>query len=162
MSHHPSILRCLALLVGALFSAPIAAQAQTGAESGTLACDVSVGVGYVVVQKQTMTCIFTPSGAAPVERYTGTITQFGLDIGIVQESHLVWGVVAATSGAASGALAGTYVGIGANASFGGGAGANVLVGGTGRAFSLQPISVQGQTGINLAGGVTGVTLVYVP
>ena len=42
-------------------------------------------------------------------------------------------------------------GVGANASVGAGAGANILVGGSGNAFSLQPISVEGQIGINIAG-----------
>jgi hypothetical protein len=75
---------------------------------------------------------------------------------------LLWGVIAVARGLPAGALAGTYAGVGANASFGVGAGANILVGGTGRAFSLQPLSVQGQTGVNIAGGITTVTLVDAP
>ena len=62
------------------------------------------------------------------------------------EGHLVWGVIAATSGVPAAALAGKYAGVGANASIGAGAGANILVGGSGNAFSLQPISVEGQIG----------------
>ena len=50
---------------------------------------------------------------------------------------------------------------GAQATAGAGLGANALVGGTGRAFSLQPLSVSGQTGLNIAGGVTTVTLTSV-
>ena len=80
----------------------------------------------------------------------------------VKEGHLVWGVVTAASGVPKGALAGTYAGVGANASLGVGAGANVLVGGSDKAFSLQPVSVEGQQGINIAGGVTTVTLVAAP
>jgi hypothetical protein len=57
-----------------------------------------------------------------------------------------------------GALAGTYAGAGAEATAGVGLGANVLVGGSGKAFSLQPISVEGQVGVNIAAGVTRVTL----
>ena len=124
---------------------------------GTLACDVSKGIGMFVVEKQKLTCSFKPkSGNA--ESYTGSIDEYGIAIGEVASGHLIWGVVAATSGLAAGALAGTYAGIGANASVGPGAGANILVGGTGKAFSLQPISVEGQEGINFAGGVTTVTL----
>ena len=41
---------------------------------------------------------------------------------------------------------------------GAGAGANVLVGGSNRTVSLQPVSVQGQTGLNLAAGVAELTL----
>jgi hypothetical protein len=71
---------------------------------------------------------------------------------------LIWGVIAPASGVPHGALAGTYTGVGAQATAGAGLGANVLVGGTGRAFSLQPVSVEGQTGLNIAGGVTTLTL----
>jgi Protein of unknown function (DUF992) len=98
----------------------------------------------------------------PVDDYTGTIDQFGVELGGVTAGHLIWGVIAASKGLPAGALAGSYAGVGANASFGVGAGANILVGGTGRAFSLQPLSVQGQTGVNIAGGVTTVTLVDAP
>ncbi len=75
----------------------------------------------------------------------------------MQKGHLIWGVLAA-SRVPKGSLAGSYGGVGANASLGVGAGANVLVGGTNKSISLQPISVQGQQGINIAGGVTTVTL----
>ena len=34
-----------------------------------------------------------------------------------------------------------------------GLGANVLVGGSNRAVALQPVSVQGQVGLNIAAGV---------
>jgi hypothetical protein len=55
-------------------------------------------------------------------------------------------------------LRGTYVGASGNASFGLGLGANVLVGGSHRTISLQPLSVEGQVGINLALGVARLTL----
>ena len=55
-------------------------------------------------------------------------------------------------------MAGTYAGLTANASIGVGGGANVLIGGTGRSFVLQPLSLEGQVGINVAGGVTTMTL----
>ena len=71
-------------------------------------------------------------------------------------------MIAPATGLPHGALSGTYTGVGAQASAGAGVGANVLVGGTGRAFSLQPVSVQGQTGLNIAGGVTTVTLLLPP
>ena len=50
---------------------------------------------------------------------------------------------------------------GAEATAGAGLGANLLVGGTGRSFSLQPLSVQGQTGLNFAAGVTTLTLISI-
>ena len=92
----------------------------------------------------------------------GTLDQFGVALGEVASGHLIWGGIAATGAVSSGALAGTYSGVGANASVGPGAGANILVGGASKSFSLQPISVEGQEGINIAGGVTTVTLSSAP
>lgn len=149
---------CFAIIVALI---PLDAGADNSAQVGTLSCDVSQGIGMFVVQKQTLSCVFKDTQGA-TQNYTGSIDQFGVALGAVEQGHLIWGVIASSSGVPAGALAGTYAGVGANASFGAGAGANVLVGGTGRAFSLQPISVQGQVGVNIAGGVTTVTLKAAP
>jgi Protein of unknown function (DUF992) len=148
-----------AAALGALVTST--APAQTNVQVGTLTCDVSAGVGMILTQKQTMTCTFTPDTGGPPDSYTGRIDQFGIALGAVKEGVLVWGVIAPASGVPHGALAGTYTGVGAQATAGAGVGANVLVGGTGRAFSLQPVSLQGQTGLNVAAGVTTVTLTSV-
>jgi hypothetical protein len=111
-----------------------------------------------VSEKQRLSCIFKQDGRKRVEKYGGSIDQFGVALGEVTGGRLIWDVMAATKGHPAGALAGSYSGVGANASIGVGAGANVLVGGTGRAFSLQPVSVQGETGVNFAGGITTFTL----
>ena len=148
-----------ALAMGALASPALA---QPAAQVGTLPCDVSAGVGMILMQKQTMTCLFAPANGGPPEPYLGRIDEFGVALGAVNQGHLVWGVIAPSSGVPRGALSGTYGGIGAQATPGVGLGANVLVGGTGRAYSLQPISVEGQTGLNIAGGVTTVTLLPPP
>jgi Protein of unknown function (DUF992) len=55
-------------------------------------------------------------------------------------------------------LSGTYVGASAEASVAAGLGANVLVGGSNRAVALQPLSVQGQVGLNIAAGVGSLEL----
>jgi hypothetical protein len=141
---------------------PPEASSQDSTQIGTLSCDVSRGIGMFVVEKQTLSCTFKNGKSGTSDNYIGTIDQYGVALGEVAEGHLVWGVIAATSGVQAGALAGTYAGVGANASIGAGAGANVLVGGGGKAFSLQPISVEGQRGINIAGGVTTVTLKPAP
>jgi hypothetical protein len=57
-----------------------------------------------------------------------------------------------------GALAGSYVGATAAATVGAGVGANVLVGGSNKQISLQPVSVEGSVGLNVAGGVAEVEL----
>jgi Protein of unknown function (DUF992) len=150
----------VALTLTALSVSPAAA--QSSAQVGTLACDVSAGVGMILTQKQTMTCLFTPTNGGPPEPYLGRIDEFGVALGAVNQGRLVWGVVAPATGLSPGALSGTYTGVGAQATAGAGVGANVLVGGTGRAFSLQPVSIQGQTGLNIAGGVTTVTLLPPP
>ena len=149
-----------ALAMTASLNSP--ARAQNSAQVGTLTCDVSAGVGMIVMQKQTMICQFAPANGGPPETYLGRIDEFGVALGAVSQGRLIWGVLAPSSGVPRGALSGTYTGIGAQASAGAGVGANVLVGGTGRAFSLQPVSISGQTGLNIAGGVTTVTLLPPP
>jgi hypothetical protein len=137
------------------------ALAQSSVKVGTLTCDVSAGIGMLITQKQTMTCAFDPLDGGPPDKYVGRIEQFGLALGAVQQGTMVWGVLAPASGFPHGALAGSYAGVGAQATAGAGLGANLLVGGTGRAFSLQPLSVQGQAGLNFAAGVTTLTLTSV-
>jgi hypothetical protein len=148
---------------GAALTAFVAAPAlaQSSVQVGTLTCDVSAGIGLLISQQQTMTCAFSPAGGGPPDNYTGRIDKFGLALGAVQQGSMVWGVLAPASGFPHGALAGTYGGVGAEATAGAGLGANLLVGGTGRAFSLQPLTVQGQAGLNFAAGVTTLTLTSV-
>lgn len=130
---------------------------NTGSQIGTLACDLSGGVGLIVTSSQTMTCQFQPASGR-VETYTGSVRRFGLDIGIVTSARMVWTVVASVRRAAPGALAGTYVGVSAEGTVGVGVGANVLVGGSDNAFSLQPLSLQTQGGLNIAAGVSELVL----
>lgn len=148
-----------AAAVAALIASP--AVAQSSVKVGTLTCDISAGIGLLISQQQTMTCVFDPANGGPPDRYTGRIDKFGLALGAVQQGTIVWGVLAPSSGFPHGALAGTYGGVGAEATAGAGLGANLLVGGTGRSFSLQPLTVQGQAGLNFAAGVTTLTLLSV-
>ena len=145
-----------------ILGAAAAALAQSNAKVGILRCDVSAGIGMILMQKQTMKCAFKPDNGGPPDLYSGRIDEFGVAIGEVAAGHLIWGVIAPASGLPKGALAGAYAGVGVEATAGVGVGANALVGGTGRSFSLQPISVEGETGINIAGGVTTVTLIATP
>jgi len=124
---------------------------------GTLTCDISAGIGLIIASKKHLTCSFTPSRPGPREVYTGSITKFGLDIGGTTGGEMVWSVYAPTD-RRHGALAGHYAGASAEATVGAGVGANVLIGGSNRTVTLQPVSVQGQTGLNLAVGVAGLTL----
>ena len=126
-------------------------------KAGSLTCDVSAGIGLIVGSQKQIQCIFKPAAAGPSEVYTGMINKFGLDVGATSGGELVWLVYAPTNRRV-GALAGKYAGGSAEATVGVGAGVNVLVGGSDRTITLQPVSVQGQTGLNLAAGVTGLEL----
>ena len=101
--------------------------------------------------------MFTPSHLGPREVYTGSISKFGLDLGATTGGEMIW-VVYAPSNKRFGALAGHYGGASAEATVGTGVGANVLVGGSDHTVILQPVSVQGQAGLNLAVGVAGLEL----
>jgi hypothetical protein len=157
-NHHFASLGAAAALT-AFVASP--ALAQSTVKVGTLTCDVSAGIGLLISQQQTMTCAFDPASGGPPDNYTGRIDKFGLALGAVQQGTMVGGVLAPAAGFPHGALAGTYGGVGAEATAGAGLGANLLVGGTGRAFSLQPLTVQGQAGLNFAAGVTTLTLISV-
>ena len=132
---------------------------QERVAAGSLTCDVSAGFGLIVGSRKEVACTLTPSMPGPVEYYNGTITKLGLDIGATTGGVLVWLVYAPTS-RPIGALAGSYAGAAAEASVVAGLGANVLVGGNNRTIALQPVSVQGQTGLNLAIGVASLELRY--
>ena len=137
---------------------PSAAQAQGTVKIGTLRCNVSAGLGMVITSSRDMDCVFRPSRGRK-EAYRGTIRRFGLDIGATTRGVLVWGVIAKTSNPTRDALAGDYVGAAAEATVGAGLGVNALIGGSERAYNLQPVSVEGQLGLNLAAGVAQLTLV---
>lgn len=133
------------------------ATAQQRIQAGTLNCDISAGIGLIIGSQKSVACLFTPAGDGPREAYQGTITKFGLDVGATTGGQMIWAVHAPTDRRFA-ALAGTYAGAGAEATVGAGLGANVLVGGSDRTVALQPLSVQGQAGLNLAAGVTSLEL----
>lgn len=127
--------------------------------AGTLTCKGKGTVGLILGSKQTLACSYNPAGKKnPKHSYTATITKLGLDIGIKGPSVMVWTVLGSTSELPGEALAGKYAGLSADASIGVGAGANALIGGSKKSVVLQPLSVQGQTGVNLAIGVAGLSL----
>ena len=88
------------------------------------------------------------------------ISKIGVDIGVTHQGSLQWAVLALSGKQKDGALAGDYIGATAEASVVTGGGANLLVGGFERSFTLQPLSVQAQTGVNLAVTVTSMKLVH--
>jgi hypothetical protein len=138
-----------------------AAHAQAGVAVGTLTCNVASGFGFVFGSSRAMNCTFAGPGPR-YEHYVGNISKFGVDIGYTQGGILVWTVLAPTANLSLGALAGSYAGGTASATVGVGVGANALVGGSNNTIALQPLSIEGNTGLNVAAGVAGITLTPAP
>ncbi len=147
---------CTAALVASVVTAETSA-AQDSLKVGRLRCEVSAGLGLIIASTQEMECVFT-STMGFSEHYFGKITKFGLDIGVTNAGVLAWDVLQPSSGPKQGALAGDYVGVTASATAAMGAGANALIGGFGRSITLQPLSLEAQTGVALAAGVAELTL----
>jgi hypothetical protein len=138
----------------------VAASSASAAEHvavGKLNCDVSAGIGAIIGSQQEMSCVFTPSGGGNTENYSGKISEFGLDIGTISKAKLEWLVYAPATREQS-ALSGTYTGVSADAAIGLGLGAKVLVGGQHGTVSLQPVSVEGDEGLNVAVGISSLAL----
>jgi hypothetical protein len=145
-----------ALLGAVLLAATVPAQAQDRVQVGQLACSISAGIGLIVASQRNVSCTFKPDNGPP-EAYTGTMTVIGVDVGFTTGSAMVWGVLSGTNRYV-GMLSGTYVGATAQATAVAGVGANALVGGSNRSVALQPLSVQGQVGLNAAGGIGALDL----
>ena len=139
---------------------PASGRTQPRSEVGMLSCDISPAIGVIIGSQQDVDCVFRPArGRGPLEHYTGTITKIGVDVGFINGGRVAWAVWA-PSVRPEGALQGRYVGASANAAIGVGFGTNVLTGGSWKTISLQPISVQGQRGLNAAVGVSKLKLRY--
>jgi len=144
-----------ALALGALpLGSP--AHAAVSVKDGVLSCHVGSGYGFVFGSSRSLHCTY--SGNGRVEHYTGDISKFGVDVGYLQSGVIVWAVLAPTTDFAAGALAGSYGGVTAGASVAVGGDANLLIGGSTHEFSLQPISIEGDKGLNVAAGIASINL----
>jgi uncharacterized protein DUF992 len=146
------------LLAAMVVATPAHAQ---GVRVGVLSCNVSSGFGFIFGSSRSMNCSFSGAGGH-YENYIGTINRFGVDIGYIRGGVLVWSVLAPTATPAPCALAGNFGGATAQATVGVGAGVNVLVGGSGNSISLQPVSIEGTTGLNVAAGIASMSLQCAP
>lgn len=139
--------------------APAAAQTPPAwTQIGMLSCKLNPSIGFIIAGHQSMECRFVQSAAYPEQAYQGALNTVGIDIGFSAGGALAWGVFAPTVGAAPGALAGEYVGASGDIGLGIGVGANVLIGGSGRTFALQPLSLEGSVAVNVSLGVSGLKL----
>ncbi len=130
---------------------PADAQARR-IQVGTLTCSLSAGVGLIVRSQRNVRCQFKGQPGEPEEAYTGTMTRVGLDVGVTTGGAIIWAVFSHTNRYA-GMLSGAYTGASAEVSVAAGLGANVLVGGSNGTVALQPVSVQGQVGLDIAAGI---------
>jgi hypothetical protein len=138
---------------------PCAFAQSTWSQIGGLNCRLEPTVGLIVASVRKMSCQFTPIQVGrPVQNYSGTMTTVGIDLGAIAGGALTWGVFSATTGPAFGGMDGDYVGVSGAATLGLGGGVNVLLGGSNRSVALQPISVQGTTGLNVQAGVSSLKL----
>ena len=142
---------------GALVLGAASAPAAAGVKVGVLQCEVGIGVGLILIEREKLACTFHPN-VGPTEHYSGHISKFGLEVGVTGGSIIVWAVAAATNDYLPGSLAGTYVGISADATAVFGVGANALIGGSGKSLALQPLSVQGQVGLDIGAGISAMDL----
>ena len=131
-----------------------------GVKIGILTCHESSGWGFIFGSTKNLRCHFS-NGSGYVEHYEGTVEKFGVDIGYTSSAVIIWDVVAPNQGMAKGALAGGYAGAHASIAVWGGGGANVLVGGLDRSITLQPVSIEGETGLNVAAGISAISLKFV-
>ena len=155
------VLLCASMLgaVG-LAASPQAANAASGVRIGTLECHESSGWGMVLAGSRAVRCAF--SHGDHVERYTGAISKYGVDLGYQGSATLVWAVFAPSDPLGPGAIAGNYGGATAGAAVGVGLSANALIGGSDRSVALQPLSIEGATGLDVAAGVGTLSLRYQP
>jgi hypothetical protein len=135
------------------------ARADTGVRLGVVSCNVDSGWGFVFGSTRELKCTFTGANGV-TERYSGHVNEFGIDVGYQAGGVIVWGVFAPTLDVGQGALAGEYGGVTGEAAAGIGAGANLLIGGFKNSVTLQPLSVEGTTGVNVAAGIAQVRLHY--
>lgn len=129
-------------------------------EIGTLVCSSDGAIGKVLQSSQTLSCIYKPENKnSAADYYNAKIETFGLQLGMTGKTQMTWLVMAASKNAFKpGVLAGRYGGVSAGATVGVGGGINMLGVEAGRGFTLQPVSGQVQSGMNLAVGVTQLTL----
>ena len=157
-------MKMLRIAVAAAAASLLAACASTDGPSqpprvqaGTLNCSVAPGTAFIFGSTRELNCFYTRADGR-TERYVGEIQRFGVDLGFTNAATVIWAVVAGSRDLAPGALAGDYGGVSAAVTAGIGAGANVLVGGSNRSIALQPVSVEGNTGLNIAAGVGAIRL----
>lgn len=149
-----------AIAAGLLSLGLAAAPAKADVALGMLTCHDPGPSAYLVISQHVYRCVFQPAVGAP-QYYNARISRFGAEIGTSQNTTLAWAVLAITQPAGPAQLAGFYGGASAGAALFIGARANGLVGGLPNAFTLQPVSLEGEAGFNVVATVSGLELMPV-
>jgi hypothetical protein len=131
--------------------------AAAGVRVGYLSCSEKGGSGFIFGATHLLRCTFSPVSGRP-SYYTGQITRYGVNVGYLPAGVILWAVLAPSASVKEGALGGTYVGASAGGSAGLGGGVNVLVGGFKKSIDLEPISIEGEKGLNFAAGIAELKL----
>ncbi|MCA8867578.1 MAG: DUF992 domain-containing protein [Rhodobacteraceae bacterium] len=155
-------MKFLALAIPALFTAfPVFAAEHKGIELGVLSCNLTEDSNAIVYSEADYECTLQSSNNAISDGlYHGQIKRLGVDLEWKADETLVWAVIALTENTKYGPIEGDYIGAGADLAAGFGLGANVLVGGLGKSFALQPVSVSAESGIGLTAGIEELKLNY--
>jgi hypothetical protein len=148
-------LSAIAAFTAFIFSSAPASAQQV--QAGVLECAGGESISFIVGSVSEFNCTYRPN-VGPIQAYRATLKRAGVDVGVTAVSGLVWGVFAPTQQIGLGDLSGNYGGATAGGAFVIGAGANVLYGGSNNSFALQPLSVEGQVGLNVFAGVAGLEL----
>jgi len=134
------------------------ASAQSGVTAGFLKCNVAGNLSFIFCSSRAVSCSYDTGPFIPTDHYVGNINKFGVDIGFQMNGVILWGVIAPSGYVGPSALAGQYGGVTAAVALGLGVGANVLLGGSQNNIALQPLSVEGMQGLNIAAGIGALTL----
>jgi hypothetical protein len=146
-----------ATLLAASFTAAHAQAPLNRVQVGVLECRGGASIGFIVGSITHLGCVLRVAGM-PEDRYIATIQKVGIDIGITEETSLAWGVYAPVAKLGIGDLSGNYVGAQGSAAVGVGVGGNVLIGGSNNSIALQPLSLQGSVGLDVAAGLESLEL----
>ncbi len=73
-----------------------------------LNCTVHGGAGFIFGSSKDLDCTFKGINGG-VDRYYGSISKFGIDLGFTDKSKIIWTVFAPSADLSAGALAGKYV-----------------------------------------------------
>lgn len=147
----------LVLMTSWLVTVPAyAGNSTAGTKIGILTCKTvpNSGVNLLIHSTVDITCRFESTDGSGVEHYIGeTGIGLGIDFSYDIKKQMVFTVFEADTVKGNHKLAGKYGGAGVSASLGVGAGVQLLVGGSNKSVSLQPV-IEGSTGVGASVGIT--------